>query len=62
MRSITTFPRVTQALAGNGYSYLFAQSGGGHPILMVVGAATLIIIILSGTVRKLLAKPARAAL
>jgi hypothetical protein len=49
-------------LAGYGYSYLFAQSGGDHRILMGVGAAALGTIILSDAARKVLAKPARAAL
>ena len=58
----TTVFALTQALAGYGYSYLFAQSGGDHRILMGVGAAALGIIILSDAARKVLAKPARAAL
>jgi len=58
----TTVFALTQALAGYGYSYLFAQSGGDHPILMGVGAAALAMIILSDVARKMLAKPLRASL
>jgi len=56
----TTVFALTQALAGYGYSYLFAQSGGDHRILMGVGAAALAMIILSDVARKMLAKPLRA--
>lgn len=58
----TTVFALTQALAGYGYSYLFAQSGGDHRILMGVGAAALAMIILSDVARKMLAKPLRAGL
>ena len=58
----TTVFALTQALAGYGYSYLFAQSGGDHRILMGVGAAALAMIILSDGARKVLAKPLRASL
>lgn len=58
----TTVFALTQALAGYGYSYLFAQSGGDHRILMGVGAAALAIILLSDVARKVLAKPLRASL
>ncbi|MPQ60500.1 YbfB/YjiJ family MFS transporter [Duganella sp. FT27W] len=58
----TTVFALTQALAGYGYSYLFAQSGGDHRILMGVGAAALAMIILSDVARKVLAKPLRASL
>lgn len=58
----TTVFALTQALAGYGYSYLFAHSGGDHRILMGVGAAALAMIILSDGARKVLAKPLRASL
>jgi FtsH-binding integral membrane protein len=60
-RATTVFALV-QALAGYGYSYLFAQSGGDHRLLMGVGALALAMIILSNVAKKVLAKPGRALL
>jgi predicted MFS family arabinose efflux permease len=58
----TTVFALTQALAGYGYSYLFAHSNGDHRLLMGVGGAALALIILTDVVKKILAKPARALL
>lgn len=58
----TTVFALVQAVAGYGYSYLFAQSGGDHRILMGVGAVALAIIILSDVAKKILANPDRALL
>lgn len=58
----TTVFALTQALAGYGYSYLFARSGGDHRLLMGVGAGALAAIIVSDGAKKILAKPARALL
>jgi predicted MFS family arabinose efflux permease len=60
-RATTVFALV-QALAGYGYSYLFAQSGGDHRLLMGVGVLALAVIILSDVAKKVLAKPGRALL
>jgi predicted MFS family arabinose efflux permease len=58
----TTIYALFQALAGYGYSYLFARSGGDHRLLMGLGAGALVIALLSDGVKKILAKPASALL
>jgi len=58
----TTIYALFQAVAGYGYSYLFARSGGDHRLLMGLGAGALVIALLSDGVKKILAKPASALL
>lgn len=58
----TTVFALFQALAGYGYSYLFAQSGGDHRLLMGIGAGALLIAVLADGVKKVLAKPRGALL
>ena len=58
----TTVFAMFQALAGYGYSYLFAQSGGDHRLLMGIGAGALLIAVLADGVKKVLAKPGGALL
>jgi predicted MFS family arabinose efflux permease len=58
----TTVFALFQALAGYGYSYLFAQSGGDHRLLMGIGAGALLIAVLADGVKKMLAKPRGALL
>jgi predicted MFS family arabinose efflux permease len=58
----TTVFALFQALAGYGYSYLFAQSGGDHRLLMGIGAGALLIAVLADGVKKVLAKPGAALL
>ena len=58
----TTVFALFQALAGYGYSYLFAQSGGNHRLLMGIGACALLIAALADGVKKVLAKPRGALL
>ena len=58
----TTVFALFQALAGYGYSYLFARSGGDYHCLMAVGAGALAIALLADGVKKALAKPAGALL
>jgi predicted MFS family arabinose efflux permease len=58
----TTVFALFQALAGYGYSYLFARSGGNHRLLMGIGAGALLIAVLADGVKKVLAKPDRALL
>jgi predicted MFS family arabinose efflux permease len=55
----TTVFALFQALAGYGYSYLFAATGGAHRVLMMVGAFALALALLSDLV---LARPAQATL
>ncbi|MRW88347.1 YbfB/YjiJ family MFS transporter [Pseudoduganella sp. FT26W] len=54
----TTVFALFQALAGYTYSYVFAQSGGNHRLLMGIGAGALVIALLADGVKKALAKPA----
>ncbi|HEX8405457.1 MAG TPA: YbfB/YjiJ family MFS transporter [Duganella sp.] len=58
----TTVFALFQALAGYGYSYLFARSGGDHRLLMGIGACALLIAALADGVKKVLAKPGGALL
>lgn len=58
----TTVFALFQALAGYGYSYLFARSGGDHRLLMGIGAGALLIAVLADGVKKVLAKPGGALL
>ncbi|MBP1208395.1 putative MFS family arabinose efflux permease [Duganella sp. 1411] len=58
----TTVFALFQALAGYGYSYLFARSGGDHRLLMGIGAGALLIAVLADGVKKMLAKPRGALL
>jgi predicted MFS family arabinose efflux permease len=58
----TTVFALFQALAGYAYSYLFAQSGGDHRLLMGIGAGALLIAVLADGVKKVLAKPRGALL
>lgn len=58
----TTVFALFQALAGYAYSYLFAQNGGDHRLLMVIGAGALLIAVLADGVKKVLAKPGGALL
>jgi predicted MFS family arabinose efflux permease len=58
----TTVFALFQALAGYGYSYLFAHSGGDHRLLMGIGAGALLIAVLADGVKKVLAKPGEALL
>jgi predicted MFS family arabinose efflux permease len=53
----TTVFALFQALAGYAYSWLFAATGGRHQVLVLVGAAALVLALLSDL---LLARPARA--
>lgn len=56
----TTVFALFQALAGYTYSYVFAQSGGNHRLLMAIGAGALVIALVADGVKKALAKPAGA--
>ena len=56
----TTVFALFQALAGYTYSYVFAQSGGNHRLLMGIGAGALVIALVADGVKKALAKPAGA--
>lgn len=58
----TTVFALFQALAGYGYSYLFALSGGDHRLLMGIGAGALLIAVLADGAKKVLAKPGGALL
>lgn len=58
----TTIFALFQAVAGYSYSYLFAQSGGDHRLLMGIGAGALLIALFADGVKKILAKPASALL
>lgn len=58
----TTVFALFQALAGYGYSYVFARSGGNYHLLMGIGAAALAIALLADGVKKALAKPVGALL
>lgn len=58
----TTVFALFQALAGYGYSYLFAQSGGNHPLLMGIGACALMLAVLADGAKKVLAKHGSALL
>ena len=58
----TTVFALFQALAGYAYSYLFAQSGGDHRLLMGIGAGALLFAVLADGVKKVLAKPRGALL
>lgn len=58
----TTVFALFQALAGYTYSYVFAQSGGNHRLLMGIGAGALVIALLADGLKKALAKPAPALL
>lgn len=58
----TTVFALFQALAGYGYSYLFARSGGDHRLLMGIGAGALLIAVLADGAKKVLAKPGGALL
>lgn len=58
----TTVFALFQALAGYGYSYLFARGGGDHRLLMGIGAGALLIAVLADGVKKVLAKPGGALL
>ena len=58
----TTVFALFQALAGYGYSYLFARSGGDHRLLMGIGACALLIAALADGVKKVLARPRKALL
>lgn len=58
----TTVFALFQALAGYGYSYLFARSGGDHRLLMGIGACALLIAVLADGVKKVLARPRKALL
>jgi predicted MFS family arabinose efflux permease len=58
----TTVFALFQALAGYGYSYLFAQSGGNHRLLMGIGACALILAVLADGAKKVLAKHGSALL
>lgn len=58
----TTVFALFQALAGYGYSYLFARTGGDHRLLMGIGACALLVAVLAEGVKKLLAKPGGALL
>ncbi|MYM37648.1 YbfB/YjiJ family MFS transporter [Duganella sp. FT94W] len=56
----TTVFALFQALAGYTYSYVFAQSGGNHRLLMGIGAGTLVMALVADGVKKALAKPVGA--
>jgi hypothetical protein len=57
----TTVFALFQALAGYGYSWLFAATGGEHRVLMLVGAAALGLALLSDLLLARAAwKPVRA--
>lgn len=56
----TTVFALFQALAGYGYSYVFAHSGGDHRVLMGIGAGALVIALLADGVKKALVKPVGA--
>lgn len=58
----TTVFALFQALAGYGYSYLFARSGGDHRLLMGIGACALLVAVMADGVKKVLAKPRSALL
>ena len=58
----TTVFALFQALAGYGYSYLFARSGGDHRLLMGIGACALLIAASADGVKKVLARPRKALL
>jgi predicted MFS family arabinose efflux permease len=58
----TTVFALFQAVAGYGYSYLFAQSGGDHRLLIGIGAGALLIAVFADGVKKVLAKPKSALL
>ena len=58
----TTVFALFQAVAGYGYSYLFAQSGGSHRLLIGIGACALLIAVFADGVKKVLAKPKGALL
>lgn len=51
----TTVFALFQALAGYGYSYLFARSGGDHRLLMGIGAVALVAALVADGVQKVLA-------
>jgi len=52
----TTVFALFQALAGYGYSYAFAHSGGNHRLLMGIGAGALVIALLADGVKKALVR------
>ncbi|WP_308494398.1 YbfB/YjiJ family MFS transporter [Duganella lactea] len=56
----TTVFALFQALAGYTYSYVFAQSGGNHRLLMGIGAGALVMALVADGVKKALAKPVGA--
>jgi predicted MFS family arabinose efflux permease len=58
----TTLFALFQAVAGYGYSYLFARSGGDYHLLMGLGAAALLVALFAEGIKKLLAKPVNALL
>lgn len=58
----TTVFALFQAVAGDTYSYVFAQSGGNHRLLMGIGAAALVVALSADGVKKALVKPAAGLL
>ncbi|MGV7211591.1 YbfB/YjiJ family MFS transporter [Oxalobacteraceae bacterium A2-2] len=58
----TTMFALFQALAGYGYSYIFAHSGGDYHLLMAIAAGALAVALAADGLRKVLARPAVALL
>jgi predicted MFS family arabinose efflux permease len=58
----TTVFALFQAVAGYGYSYVFARSGGDYQLLMGIGAGALLVALCAEGIKKILAKPASALL